>query len=146
MSDYDILSSEIVNDPLTVGYSGMTDQQRYDALTTTGSPYGRPAPERTSIEANILFESIDRTEWTTAAPDAAFQARLDRMLGLGNILVGPGSQGRTELLALFDNTNWPTTRSTLINYVQNQVQTRAQELGVRVTMGLLQTIRSNTGV
>ena len=60
MSDYDILSSEIVNDPLTVGYSGMTDQQRYDALTTTGSPYGRPAPERTSIEANILFALLGK--------------------------------------------------------------------------------------
>lgn len=144
MSDYDILAKEIVNDPLAVGYSGMTDQQRYDALTSTDSPYVRPAPDRTFIEANRLFESVDRTEWTTNNPDAAFQTRFDRLLGLENILAGPGTQGRTELLALFDNTNWPTTRATLVNYVQNQTQSRAEELGVsRVSLGLLSTIRAD---
>jgi len=150
MSDYDILKDEIVNDPLGVGYSGMTDQQRLDALTSTESPYWRDAPDRTSISSQDLFEYVDRTEWTGqnggSGPDAAWKERFDRMLGLQNILVGPSSNGRTELLALFDNTNWPTTRAALINYVTNQKQSRAQELGANVTLGVLETIRANTGV
>ena len=143
MSDYDILAAEITGDPLAVGYAGMTDQQRYDSLTNDTA---RPAPDKDSITSQVLFEAINRTEWIGNAPDAAFQARLDRMLGLGQILVGPSTQGRVELLDLFDNTNWPTTRATLIAYVQNQTQSRADELSATVSLGVLETIRNNTGV
>ena len=143
MSSYDILYAEIQNDPLALGYAAMTDQQRYDSLTDDTA---RPAPDRNTINSQVLFENINRTEWTTVTPDAAWQARLDRMLGLGDILVGPGTNGRTELLDLFDNTNWPTSRADLIAYVQNQTQSRAQELGAIVTEGVLQNIRSNMGV
>jgi|SRR5210317_986200 len=142
MSSYDIIRDEITNDPLTIGYAGMDDGQRYTSLKDETA---RPAPDRESISSQILFEHIDRAEWTSVAPDAAWQARLDRMLGLGDILVGPGSNGRVELLALFDNTNWPTTRAALIAYVQNQTQSRENELGAIVTYGLLETLRANEG-
>lgn len=65
--DYAALKSEITNDPLTRGYSGMTDQQLADDLNTVYRTRNRSA-----MTGKEVKDRIDTTEWS-ARTDAQKQ-------------------------------------------------------------------------
>jgi len=118
-----ILQSERTDDPLSRGYSGMTDAQFLTSITTED----RDNP-RTSISSGELFESIDRAEFI--ALSNADKVRVDRLLGLGaEIIVGPGNahQAVQELLATFGGSSTTVTALAALRDVQFS---RAAELGL----------------
>ncbi len=117
------LQSERTNDPITRGYSGMTDSQFLASITAEG----RPNP-RTFISSGELFEAIDGAEFI--ALSAADKIRVDRLLGLGaEVVVGPGNSHNAvqELLATFGG---PSTTVQTLAALRDQTQSRAQEIGL----------------
>jgi len=119
--NYAILKTELTDDPLTRGYAAMSDQQAADSLNTANRSHLSD-----TLSSALLFENIDRTEFQ--ALTAAMQSRVDRLLGLGEgIKVGPGSQARAELLAVFGGGS--ATAASLVAALTETVS-RAQELGL----------------
>ena len=130
-----ILSEELINDPLGRGYSGMTNNE---VETDINSIY-RPAPDLNYIEANIIFEFIDRTEFVALSSDQKLELQI--LLALSNeINISPTSKARNLLSSLFGaGTN---TRTNLLNYVTNQLQSRGKELGLEyVREGHIEAVR-----
>jgi hypothetical protein len=117
------LSEEIRNDPLGIGYAGMTEQQIADSLNARNR-----TRDRTTMSAGEIFETIVPAEF--AALNQAEQERVDRVLGLGaDIIVGPGNQHNAvqELLAVF------TAQSQTIQALaarRAEAISRAQELAL----------------
>ena len=94
--DYATLKAEIETDPLIRGYSGMSDAEVAADLNTVY----RDGPPRTTLDAAELFEAIVPAEMQALSD--ALRVRVDRILSLGTgIRVGPGSNGRAELVAAF---------------------------------------------
>ena len=117
------LQNERTNDPLSRGYSGMTDVQFLSSITTENRVIAR-----TLLNAGEIFEQIDAAEFT--ALSAASKGRVDRVLGLGaNIIVGPGNnhQAVQELIAAFGGAS-----ATLTNLaaLRDELKSRAVELGL----------------
>jgi len=118
MPNFQILADELTDDLLGRGYAGMDDQAASVDLNTS---YRDLWAELTSSQ---IFEAIVATEFQ--ALNAANQARVDRLLGLGDgILSVPGSQARTEMVAVFGGGS--TTIANLLVIAQ-QSQTRSREL------------------
>ncbi len=120
----DDLAAEQLGDPLTLGYSGMTDQQFADSMNGLTRPN-----ERTTMSAGEIMEQIDGAEFT--ALSAADKGRVDRVLGLGaDVIIGPGNAHNAvqELLAAFGaGSNTITNLATVRGSTQIS---RAQELGL----------------
>jgi hypothetical protein len=116
------LRTELLTDPLSRGYSTMTDQQAADSLNTVD----RPAPDMETISNTDLYEAIDRSEYNPLTENEKDRLRI--LLGLETIRVASGDQGRAEILALFGAGT--TTRANLIALATGQLQSRATELGL----------------
>lgn len=118
MANFQILADELSADPLTRGYSGMTDDQARDDLNSSYRDLW------TELSSADIFEAIDITEFQ--ALTAAQQTRVDRILGLGDgIRTIPGSQARSEMVTVFGGGS--TTISNLVAIAQRS-QTRNREL------------------
>lgn len=119
MPDFRILMNELTNDPLGRGYAGMTHQQVADSLNAVNRD------RWVQLSSADIFEAIVIADFT--ALSTANKARVDRILGLGdNIRTGPGSQARTELVAVFGAGS--TTIANLAA-VANRRVSRASEIG-----------------
>lgn len=117
------LADEVQNDPLTLGYSGMTDQELVDSLNGLTR-----TSEHTTMTAGQVMESIDGPEFT-ALTDAD-KARVDRVLSLGaEVIIGPGNSHNavTELVGAFGAGS--TTISNLASK-RTIATSRATELGL----------------
>ena len=100
-----ILKDEIENDPLTRGYSGMTDAQIADDLN---SEYRERNFDR--LDASTVFNAVDKAEYNALA--AADKEMVWNILHLGEInpfgleaeifvdIFGAGSQTITDLKAI----------------------------------------------
>jgi len=121
----DILRTEVLTDPLVVGYAVMNNLAV--AVFLNDGATGRTLNVNT-LQAIQIYETIDTTEFD--ALTAAQQVMIDRILGLsGDILVGPSSKARAVLVGAFSaGTN---TRASLLNEVKRDVS-RAEELGLGV--------------
>lgn len=137
-----VLQTEIVSDPDTRGYSGMTNAQvasDINSRTVSGD-------DKASITGTELYELMDLAELSalqqralgdvnspsTPAVDVQDRLRLQRLellLSLAVIDVSPGSKGRADLQAIFTNTESPNTRAALTAWVQ-QTQPKWKELGL----------------
>lgn len=123
MSRIDILKTELTDDPLAIGYSGMDDATAAASLNDTGT--GRTLPVDTFSGADI-FEMIDIEEFE--ALDPSVKVRVDRVTSLGgSVLVSPSSKARAVLLAAFALDT--KTRNSMIAAVSRDVS-RGVELGV----------------
>ena len=104
--DYTVLSTELTTDPLTRGYSGMTDQEAADDLNTVY----RTLPVDT-VPGSDIFNNTDDVEY--GALTAEEQNRWVNMCAVDSIdvasgvaksleaeLFGPGTDTRTNLAAL----------------------------------------------
>ena len=117
------LQAEITNDPLSRGYSGMTDQQKVDSLNTEDR-----VDTRVLVSSGEIMETINGAEF--AALNNAETARVDRVLGLGaEVIVGPGNAHNAvqELLATFGGGS--ATVAALVALRDTQIS-RAKELGI----------------
>ena len=136
--DYSILWNELSTDPLSRGYSGMTDVQIADDLNTEY----RNVPRET-INGTELFEATDLSEFAALN---TIHREMWRTLYLGPaIFVTEGSNGRAVLAALFPAGS--TTRQNLVVLAQETVPvSRAEELGLgRVYVQDIETARSRYG-
>ena len=118
-----ILQDEKTNDPLTRGYSAMTDQQFMDSMNTADLEQ-----ERTSMSSGEIMEQISGAEF--AALTAAETARVDRVLGLGaDVIIGPGNLHNAvqELIAVFGGISLTIIA---LDAARSISITRAQELGI----------------
>ena len=105
------LSEEIANDTLVRGYSGMTDAQVADSLVNT---IDRPITKQ-FLSGSDIFNATDDAEY--AALTAVEQTSWDALCGIDSIdtlsgvaksreaaIFGPGTQTRTNLLAIRSST------------------------------------------
>ena len=65
--DYIALKAEIDNDPLAVGYSGLTDQQVADSLNVRDGTYTYQRPTMSGKEVKEAFTVS--AEWTAIGPE-----------------------------------------------------------------------------
>ena len=123
MGMIDILKAELTNDPLTIGYSGMTDVQAADSLNDAGAGRTQTIDTLTAVE---VYEIIDTSEFN--ALTSAQQASLDRILGLGGdiVFVNP-SKARGVMTSLF--AGGTDTRASMVAALSSSIS-RAQELGL----------------
>lgn len=132
--DYQVLRNELLNDPASIGYAGMTDVQAAAALNNANQTRARAI-----IPAYEIYEAIVPAEW--ASLTAAEKQRVQTMLSMGNVNAA-GTNTRASFLAAFGAGT--TTRANLAA-LQNETVSRAAILG----LGPVQTIdvtRARAGV
>lgn len=136
MSFIDDLRTELTTDPLTVGYSGMTDVAAAVSLNDDGT--GRTLPVNT-LSASEIYEAIDTAEF--AALTAGQKSDIDRILSLGSdIVLTSSSKARAMLTAVFGAGT--ASRTAIVAKVSRAVS-RAQELGLpTVKAGHVQMARA----
>lgn len=132
--DYNILRNELINDPLSRGYVGMTDQQVSDSLNTANRPV-----IRTSVDTWEVLEATVDSEYT--AMSTANKTRYQIFISAGTLdpsrpntkaafasMFGPSTQTRTNLLALQLGT--PISRATELGlpFVDPHNVTSAREM------------------
>jgi hypothetical protein len=106
--DYGALRSELTTDPVTLGYSGLTDTQAAAKLNATDT--GR-TQARTAVPVAEIYNNIVNADWPTAASTS--ESKLRALLGMQTIdasnantktiigaIFGAGTQTRTNLLAI----------------------------------------------
>lgn len=135
MSRIDILKTELDDDPLTRGYSGMDDA----AAAANLNVVDRTLPIDT-LNAAEIYEQIDTGEFDGLP--AEDKVLVDRILSLGeNILLTASSKARTTLLEVFAGAAGTITRPAIGAAVVRDVS-RAEELGIAdVRVGHVQEAR-----
>ncbi len=133
----DILRTELTDDLLIRGYSGMSDEAAAADLNDTTT--GRTLPIDTLTAAEI-YEEIDTAEFD-ALTDAN-KVAVDRILGLGgSINLDATSKARAVLLGVFAGAAGTITRPAIGAAVIRTVS-RGEELGLGfVWPGHVQTAR-----
>ena len=119
MPDYLGMKNEIVVDPLTRGYAGMTDQQIADNWNKVKD---RPKIADT-VDSATIFENIDLAEFRALTTNS--QVRVDRILSLGSGIKING-RVKSELIAIFGVGS--ATIANLAASIQTAI-TRGEELG-----------------
>lgn len=115
----DVLKTEITDDSLTRGYSGMTDKQVADSLNAENRTVN--VDTATSQE---LFEAVTTSDY--GALDATEKGLLHAIISMGNILVN-GTNTKAALLGMFGVGT--DTRANLAA-LQTEDISRAEELGL----------------
>jgi len=124
MSSY-ILRQELLNDPLVIGYSGMTDAVVLASLTDANL---RPLADRGALTSAEIYNVIVRSEYQGLS--AIEKEELGIILGLGSdIDIGASSKARGALAGMFNAGSG--TRLALLALIEGRTQSRAVELGVK---------------
>lgn len=115
--DYLALWNEINTDPLTRGYSGMTDLQVADDLNTVYRTV-----DRATMTGSEVYNSVDQTEWT-----ALTDAQRDEIWDIIHMnVLNPFGREADRFVAIFGAGS--TTVTTLAGLRVDDVS-RANELG-----------------
>jgi len=124
MSSY-ILRQELLNDPLVIGYVGMTDAAVLASLTDVTA---RPLADRATLSGAEIYNVVVRSEYQVLS--AAEKAEIGIIFGLGdNIDITGTSKARGALAGMFDAGS--VTRPALLALIQGLTQSRAVELGIK---------------
>lgn len=127
MSSYK-LRRELLDDPLALGYAGMTDVQALASITDDGT---RNKPDRETLTSAEIYNVIVRSEYQALSP--AEKAELGIILGLGDsINISATSKARTALAGMFDAAS--DTRPALLALITGLKQSRAVELGIKTSV------------
>ena len=113
------LESELTNDPLARGYSGMADEAAAISLNAINRTVNRKVVPTYEVHANIV-----PAEYTALTTDV--KANVNVLLSLGNILVNAANT-QTVLLGAFGPAT--QTRANLI-LLAKEPASRAVELGL----------------
>ena len=118
--NYETLSNEITNDPLTRGYSGMSDQELADSLNTEDRERNKA-----SLTGSEVMNAIDKAEFQ--ALPAADEATVWNILHLGTI--NPFGIEKDIMVDLFGGAS-----DTIANLALLRVEaiSRASEIGLGV--------------
>ena len=130
----DILAAELTEDPLTIGYSGMSDAVVLNNLTTPNQD------NWVAITGAEIMQAIDITELNALA--VGDRANVDTVLSLsGEIATDPTSKARELMIDAFGGGSATITN---LATVANQPVTRAQQLGIAgwVTEGRIAQARA----
>ena len=132
----DILKDELVNDPLTRGYSGMTDEA---AATDLNTAYRDDPNPPTSIPAAALWNAFDLTEYD--ALGAGDKAVADFIGDLGSDLPISAGLIKNKIFGMFGAGT--TSRANIIALTAVPQITRAVELGLsKVKVGHVMVARA----
>ncbi len=124
------LRDELLNDPLSRGYSTMTDKAAANDLKTEYR-----TRNRTSMTASEIFNSINKVEFD--ALSNANEALIWNVLHLGEI--NPFGLEAAVFTSVFSS-GGPTL--TALNSDRKEPISRAVELGIRVGEGLVAVART----
>lgn len=119
MSDYQALKTELVTDPLGIGYGGMNNAQAANALMTTTRDV-----DRTEISRFELYEAISDSEFE--ALTANNKARVRDLYLFDWIATTATGRARAVLWAVFGAGS--VTRGNLINLVRQRIR-RCEDIG-----------------
>ena len=123
MPDYQILRTEIDTDPLSRGYSGMSDTEVADDMNLINRD------NWVSVTSAQIYEAVDGAEYgaLTDLLNGDEIAALDRIFGLGgDIPSAPGGRVRGELISIFGGGS--TTIQNLVATANQQIS-RGSEIG-----------------
>lgn len=118
--NYDALKTELTEDPLALGYSGMTDQEVADSLNAVNRQRNR-----TSMTGSEVINAVDPTQWAGLA-DAQRQT-VWNVVHLGT--VDPFGVEATLLTDVFGA---ESATITALAAMRKQSISRATELGYPV--------------
>ena len=121
MAQFELLKTEIADDPLGRGYAAMTDAEAADSLNTAN----RTVTRETLSSADI-YETIVVSEFQALSDAAKVYVRDILALG-GDVRVGAGSKARTVLIGTFGGGS--ATITALAAAITDTVS-RATELGL----------------
>ena len=131
MTDYAALKAEVTNDPLGIGYSGMTDQQVSDSLNDPARPR-----ERSVVPSHEVFDAIVPAEYVSLS--VANKDRLATVLSMGDVDLS-GANTRSALGGMFSA---GATRDNLIALQDGAPVSRARELSLgKVGPGVVAEVR-----
>ena len=132
MTDYLSLKNEIINDPLTRGYSGMTDQQIVDSLTLT---VDRPIIHNVNIGSLGIMREIGPTLGATILDKLEAAATVDsrlkwfmRELNTNGIDIG-NAVTRATIDELVTNSVITATEGAALKGISEKMVSRAEEQG-----------------
>ncbi len=127
-----LLKSEITVDPITRGYSGMTDVQVAESLNTVNRNRNR-----VSMPGDEIGDSIDEAEW-----DALSDINKDHVLGLmGTLRVDPFGFGASVIKKSF---GLGSTTVGSLAVARVETISRGVEIGVgQVSVGHVEYVRNN---
>ena len=126
----EVLRDELLVDPLSRGYSTMSDQEASDDLNTIYRTL-----DRETIETWEIFEATVKAEY--GALSTADKRLYETILSMGSVNV-KGGNTRASLAVMFGAGT--TTRTNLIA-LQTVPVSRAEELGILVKPGLVEEVR-----
>lgn len=121
--DYPVLAAELTNDPVSLGYAGLTHAQAAAKLNATNTGRTR---NRTAVTSREVFNCIDSGAWPAAGSQAAHMLQVVLAMDyidasntntrgiLGTVFPNSGATAatRTRLLALATE---PISRATELN-------------------------------
>ena len=118
------LRRELLDDPLGLGYAGMSDAQARNSLHNASA---RGVADRTSLTAPELYDAIVRTEFKTLPVDEQDEVKVLLRIQ-GDIPIGSGAEARRTLTTIFPAGT--DTRANLLALLTGVTQSRIQELGL----------------
>lgn len=129
------LHNEIVNDPVTLGYAGKTDQQVADLLNSLTTGRTR---NRTSVTKNEILAAMRNVDYpTTSANDQIRWNKLNLVLSTDTI-----DASSTNIRDVFSAIFAGTATLTALNALATRIVSRAEELGLGpITAGDVQQAR-----
>jgi len=131
MSDFDILQEEITTDPMGIGYSGMTPEQIYTALTVENR-----TRNKSFMFGYEIWENTDSAEYASKTAEAKRE-----WLALCAIeRVNPFGAAQQVAIGIFGN---PASSVTVANLQAARVETlsRMKMLGIqKVSIGLINEV------
>ncbi len=119
-----MLKEEIIDDPESIGYAVMTDQQVLDSLQAVTRPQ-----DITSVDSADIYDAIDPTEYGGLTD--ADKGILSDIFSLSEVRVQGNT--RTALLAIFGA---GTATRTSLQALTTELISRATEIGIRRRLGL----------
>jgi len=120
--DYIVLAAEVTNDPLGLGYAGMSNAQVATSLNALTRTKPRPA-----LTGAAIFNALVPAEYE--ALTATEQDRVRWITDVGEVDISTGTNARAILLAAFGAGT--TTRSNIAALTQEAIS-RATELELPV--------------
>lgn len=122
---YDVLRTELLTDPLPLGYSGLTDAQAAAKLNAVDT--GR-TQARTAVPPQEIFNAINDAAWPTTA---ILQDKLRAVLGMPAVDAS-NANTRGILGAIFPASGATLATNTRLVALGTQTVSRAVELGLGI--------------
>lgn len=118
--DYTALRSELTTDPVSLGYSGLSDQLAADKLNATNT--GRTLP-RHNVPTTEVLGAIVSSEWPAVASVA--ESKLQTILGMPFV-----DASNSNITSLFASVFAAGTTRTNLQALAIETVSRATELGL----------------